>query len=240
MIRHGDARLANKAARASARVAAARAARLVGGDGVSGDGHALKNTVSRTGKTVRRVRRSSSDGRGIWIRSARFESDDGSVVSYGSSPDSLGVRSGDSSDDDAPRVRLARESAARFERVRVVSQRTRRHRRRSLLGARRTREQTVGVPAAPPPRGGGLRRERLEARDARSGPPRGLTLTQSASPQEELRWAQGPCGADRERASRKDAPTRFAARRVGPVGPVGFGAVGTRSHLQNARDTSYL
>jgi hypothetical protein len=40
MIRHGDTRLANKAARAAARVAAARAARLIGGDGVSGDGHA--------------------------------------------------------------------------------------------------------------------------------------------------------------------------------------------------------
>ena len=191
MIRHGDARLANKAARASARVAAARAARLVGGDGVSGDGHALKNTVSRTGKTVRRVRRSSSDGRANLDSEREFESDDGSVVSYGSSPDSLGVRSGDSSDDDAPRVRLARKSEPglnAFESFRnelaAIDVEA------SLARGGPASKQSASAPTSP--RGGGLRRERLEARDARSGPPRGLTLTQSASPQEELRWAQGP------------------------------------------------
>ena len=43
MIRHGDARLANKAARASARVAAARAARPLAATASSGDGRVRPN-----------------------------------------------------------------------------------------------------------------------------------------------------------------------------------------------------
>ena len=214
MMRHGDARLANKAARASARVAAARAARLVGGDGVSGDGHALKNT-------------------------REFESDDGSVVSvsYGSSPDSLGVRSGDSSDDDAPRVRLARKSEPglnAFESFRnelaAIDVEA------SLARGGPASKQSASAPTSP--RGGGLRRERLEARDARSGPPRGLTLTQSASPQEELRWAQGPytaqIGSARLGKTRADS-VRGAAGSVRSVRSAS--ARSERNHTSRTRAT---
>ena len=213
-MRHGDARLANKAARASARVAAARAARLVGGDGVSGDGHALKNT-------------------------REFESDDGSVVSvsYGSSPDSLGVRSGDSSDDDAPRVRLARKSEPglnAFESFRnelaAIDVEA------SLARGGPASKQSASAPTSP--RGGGLRRERLEARDARSGPPRGLTLTQSASPQEELRWAQGPytaqIGSARLGKTRADS-VRGAAGSVRSVRSAS--ARSERNHTSRTRAT---
>lgn len=175
MIRHGDARLANKAARAAARVAAARAARLVGGDGVSGDGHAQTLKTLPSGDAVRHP----------------DESDDGSVVSSVSSPDSLGVRSGDSSDDDASRVRLALEPEPglnAFESFR--SELAAIDVEASLARSGPASKQLASAPTSP--RGGGLRRERLEARDARSGRPRGLTLTQNASPQEELRWVQGP------------------------------------------------
>ena len=176
MIQHGDARLANKAARAAARVAAARAARLVGGDGVSGDGRAQTLKTLPSGDAVRHP----------------DESDDGSVVSSVSSPDSLGVRSGDSSDDDASRVRLAHEpepglNAFESFRVELAAIDVEASLARSGPVSKRT---SASAPTSP--RGGGLRRERLEARDARSGRPRGLTLTRNASPQEELRWVQGP------------------------------------------------
>ena len=196
------------------RVAAARAARLVGGDGVSGDGHALKNT-------------------------REFDSDDGSVVSvsYGSSPDSLGVRSGDSSDDDAPRVRLARKSEPglnAFESFRnelaAIDVEA------SLARGGPASKQSASAPTSP--RGGGLRRERLEARDARSGPPRGLTLTQSASPQEELRWAQGPytaqIGSARLGKTRADS-VRGAAGSVRSVRSAS--ARSERNHTSRTRAT---
>ena len=214
----------------------ARAARLVGGDGVSGDGHALKNTVSRTGKTVRRVRRSSStDAR--WLE-REFESDDGSVVctvrARTRSAFAPAIRA------TTTRSRQTRAQVrARFERVRVVSQRTRRHRRRSLLGARRTREQTVGVRADVAARRRASARKTRSAH-ARSGPPRGLTLTQRLAAGGAAVGAGALHGADRSARLGRTRADSVAA----PPGRSGRSGQLRRGRnaitLQNARDTSYL
>ena len=225
MIRHGDA-TANKRARAPRHAPPPRAARLVGGDGVSGDGHALKTPFPGPGKTVRRVRRARTDAP-PWIWSANLNptTDPSSVVREPG---------------------LARRSLRRFERRRRASRQTRAQVRahaafesfRNELAAIDVADAGARRPASKhSPPGCDRRRRRASARktlrrDAVSAQlPRGLTLTQRLAAGGAAA-AQGPTrrrsGA---RASRKDARRLGSRRRQGRSGRSGrFGAVGTQSH----------